>query len=41
VSPLGIGTEDTWQGVRSGKSGIATIGAFDAKEFACRIAGEV
>jgi 3-oxoacyl-[acyl-carrier-protein] synthase II len=41
VSPLGIGTEDTWQGVRSGKSGIATIGAFDATEFACRIAGEV
>ena len=41
VSPLGIGTEDTWQGVRSGKSGIATIAAFDATEFACRIAGEV
>jgi len=41
VSPLGIGTEDTWQGVRSGKSGIAAIAAFDATEFACRIAGEV
>jgi 3-oxoacyl-[acyl-carrier-protein] synthase II len=41
VSPLGIGTEDTWQGVRSGKSGIATIAAFDPTEFACRIAGEV
>jgi len=41
VSPLGIGTEDTWQGVRSGKSGIATIAAFDAADFACRIAGEV
>lgn len=41
VSPLGIGTEDTWQGVRSGKSGITAITAFDAAEFACRIAGEV
>ncbi len=41
MSPLGIGTEDTWQGVRSGKSGIATIAAFDATDFACRIAGEV
>ena len=41
MSPLGIGTEDTWQGVRSGKSGIAAIAAFDATEFACRIAGEV
>jgi 3-oxoacyl-[acyl-carrier-protein] synthase II len=41
VSPLGIGTEDTWQAVRSGKSGIGPITAFDAKDFACRIAGEV
>jgi 3-oxoacyl-[acyl-carrier-protein] synthase II len=41
VSPLGIGTEDTWQAVRSGKSGIGPITAFDATEFACRIAGEV
>jgi 3-oxoacyl-[acyl-carrier-protein] synthase II len=41
VSPLGIGSEDTWQGVLSGKSGIATITAFDATEYACRIAGEV
>ena len=41
VSPLGIGTEDTWQAVRTGKSGIGPITAFDAKDFACRIAGEV
>ncbi|MCU1273604.1 MAG: 3-oxoacyl-[acyl-carrier-protein] synthase [Bryobacterales bacterium] len=41
VSPLGIGTEDTWQALRSGKSGIGPITAFDATEFACRIAGEV
>jgi len=38
---VGIGTEDTWQAVRSGKSGIGPITAFDATEFACRIAGEV
>jgi 3-oxoacyl-[acyl-carrier-protein] synthase II len=41
VSPVGIGTEDTWQAVRAGKSGIGPITAFDATEFACRIAGEV
>jgi 3-oxoacyl-[acyl-carrier-protein] synthase II len=41
VSPVGIGTEDTWQAVRGGKSGIGPITAFDATEFACRIAGEV
>ncbi len=41
VSPLGIGTEDTWQAVLKGESGIGPITAFDATEFACRIAGEV
>jgi 3-oxoacyl-[acyl-carrier-protein] synthase II len=41
VSPLGIGTEETWQAVLQGKSGIGPITAFDATEFACRIAGEV
>jgi len=41
VSPVGIGTENTWQALKSGKSGIGPITAFDAAEFACRIAGEV
>jgi 3-oxoacyl-[acyl-carrier-protein] synthase II len=41
VSPVGIGTEDAWQAVRSGKSGITAITEFDATQFACRIAGEV
>jgi 3-oxoacyl-[acyl-carrier-protein] synthase II len=41
VSPLGIGTEETWQAVLKGKSGIGPITEFDATEFACRIAGEV
>jgi 3-oxoacyl-[acyl-carrier-protein] synthase II len=41
VSPVGIGTEDTWQALKAAKSGIGPITAFDAAEFACRIAGEV
>ena len=41
MSPVGIGTEDTWQALKSGKSGIGPITAFDAADFACRIAGEV
>jgi len=41
VSALGIGTEETWQAVRAGHNGIGSITQFDAKEFACRIAGEV
>ena len=41
MSPVGIGTEGTWHAVREGKSGIGPITEFDAKEFTCRIAGEV
>jgi 3-oxoacyl-[acyl-carrier-protein] synthase II len=41
LSPLGIGTEETWQNIRQGRNGISRIEQFDAKEFACRIAGEV
>jgi 3-oxoacyl-[acyl-carrier-protein] synthase II len=41
VSPVGIGTEQTWEAIRNSRSGIAPITAFDASAFACRIAGEV
>ena len=41
VSPVGIGTEATWQAVLQGKNGIGRITEFDAADFACRIAGEV
>jgi 3-oxoacyl-[acyl-carrier-protein] synthase II len=41
VSPLGLGTEQTWQAIRQGQNGISRIEQFDAAAFACRIAGEV
>ncbi len=41
VTPLGIGTETTWQAIREGKCGIGRITQFDATAFSCRIAGEV
>ena len=41
VSPVGIGTEETWQALRAGTSGIAPITLFDAEKFASRFAGEV
>ena len=41
ISPLGIGNEATWQGLLEGRSGIGAITKFDAKDYACRIAGEV
>ena len=41
VSPVGIGTDATWQAIQEGKNGIAPITHFDSEEFSCRIAGEV
>lgn len=41
VSPLGVGTEETWQGILAGKSGIAPITLFASDNYLCRFAGEV
>jgi len=43
VTPLGTGTDLTWNNLIAGKSGIARISHFDAVEtgMACTIAGEV
>jgi len=41
LSPLGIGTEETWQAIREGRNGISRIEQFDTTGFACRIAGEI
>ena len=43
VSPLGIGTEQTWQGLLAGRSGAGPITLFDASHhsthFACEVKG--
>jgi 3-oxoacyl-[acyl-carrier-protein] synthase II len=41
ISPVGVGTDATWQGLTAGKSGIAPITRFDASKHASKIAGEV
>lgn len=41
VSPLGIGTRETWEGLIAGRSGAARITRFDATDFPSRIACEV
>ena len=41
LTPLGLGTEASWEAIRAGKSGVGRITQFDASAFSCRIAGEV
>ena len=41
LTPLGIGTDSSWEAILAGKSGIGPITQFDATAFSCRIAGEV
>jgi 3-oxoacyl-[acyl-carrier-protein] synthase II len=41
VSPLGVGTEPTWDGLVQGRSGVGPITRFDVSDYPCRIAAEV
>lgn len=41
VTPLGIGTELTWEAMRAGRPGVTSITLFDASDFSSQVAGEV
>src|SRR3972149_5776569 len=41
VTPLGNSVEETWEGMRHGRSGVDRITRFDASTFPTKIAGEV
>lgn len=41
ISPLGVGTEPTWEALIAGRSGVGAITKFDASTFPVRIAAEV
>lgn len=41
VSPLGLTSDQMWQGLLEGRCGLGPIRNFDASAFDCKIAGEV
>ena len=41
ISPVGNTVSDSWTNLLAGKSGIATVTAFDASALSCHFAGEV
>ena len=41
ITPLGTGTEKSWENLLDGRSGIRKITQFDATHFPCQVAGEV
>jgi 3-oxoacyl-[acyl-carrier-protein] synthase II len=41
VTALGTGTEETWQGLCEGRSGVGPISRFDTTQYSTRIAAEV
>jgi 3-oxoacyl-[acyl-carrier-protein] synthase II len=41
ICGVGNSTEEVWQGLLAGKSGVKRIASFDASNFACQIAAEV
>src|SRR4051794_39710776 len=41
ITPLGQGFEHSWTELLAGKSGAGNITAFDATDYACRVACEV
>ena len=41
ITPLGVGTEQTWNALINGQSGIGPITRFDASDQASQIAAEV
>ena len=41
VTPLGNNAAETWEGMKSGKNGIAPITLFDTENFKAKLAAEV
>lgn len=41
ITPIGLGVENFWEGIKENKLGFGTITKFDASEYKCKLAAEV
>ena len=41
VTPIGVGVENFWNGIKAGKVGIKTIDRFDVSDYKAKVAGQV
>ncbi|MBO5336433.1 MAG: beta-ketoacyl-ACP synthase II [Lachnospiraceae bacterium] len=41
ITPIGLGVENFWEGIKAGKIGFGPITKFDASEYKCKLAAEV
>lgn len=41
ITPIGLGIENFWEGIKANKIGFAPITKFDASEYKCKLAAEV
>ena len=41
ITPIGLGVEEFWKGIKENKIGFAPITKFDASEYKCKLAAEV
>lgn len=41
ITPIGLGVNEFWQGVKEGRTGFGPITRFDTSEYKCKLAAEV
>ncbi|MCM1040116.1 MAG: beta-ketoacyl-ACP synthase II [Ruminococcus sp.] len=41
ITPIGLGVDEFWNGVKEGRTGFGEITKFDASEYKCKLAAEV
>ncbi len=41
ITPIGLGVDNFWNGIKEGKVGISTINKFDPTEYKAKVAGQI